>query len=225
MLKALSKGVSQLNDKSTRQILWLCIGAAVVVFIGLWSGIGYTLTNTSFFQWGWLETATDLLGGLATGVITWFLFPGVVTAIIGMFMDRIADCVEARHYPELPKAKGPPFAESMIASLKFLSIYVVINLCMLPFLLLGPLYPLIFYTANGYLISREYFELAAHRRISATDARTLRKSNQWQLLLLGIAIAFLLTVPIVNLITPVIAVAAIIHLFQAWRSDKSGQTV
>ena len=87
MLKALSKGVSQLNDKSTRQILWLCIVAAVVVFIGLWSGIGYTLASTSFFRWGWLENATDLLGGLATGVITWFLFPGVVTAIISLFMD------------------------------------------------------------------------------------------------------------------------------------------
>ena len=221
MLKALSRGVSQLNERSTRQILWLSIGAAVLVFICLWTGIAYVLTHTSFFQWGWLEALTDVLGGLVTAVITWFLFPGVVSAIIGLFMDQIADCVEARHYPELPKADGLTFPDSMISSIKFLGVYVVTNLCLLPFLFLGPVYLLVYYIANGYLISREYFELAAHRRLSPVGARALRKANKWQLLLLGIAIAFLLTVPIINLITPVIAVSAIIHLSQSWRSEKT----
>jgi len=225
MLKALSRSASQLNDTATRQIMWLSVGAAVLVFIGLWTGIAFALTQTVFFQWGWLETITDFFGGLATAVITWFLFPGVVSAIIGLFMDQIADCVEARHYPDLPKTKGPPFLDSIIASIKFLGIYVIINLCLLPFLFLGPLYLPIFYIANGYLISREYFELTAHRRLSITSARALRKANKWQLLSLGIAITFLLTVPIINLITPVIAVGTIIHLSQAWRNEKTGHII
>jgi CysZ protein len=219
MLKALSRGFSQLNDKATRQILWLCIGSAVLIFICLWAGIAVILTHTSFFQWGWLETITDFFGGLATAAITWFLFPGVVSAIIGLFIDRIADCVEAQHYPDLPKANGPPFFDNIISSIKFLGTYVIVNLCLLPFLFLGPLYLPIFYIANGYLISREYFELTAHRHFSITVSRALRKANKWQLLSLGITIAILLTVPIINLITPVIAVGAIIHLSQAWRSE------
>jgi len=219
MLNALSKGVSQLNDKATRQILWICIGLALVVFIALWSGIGFVLTKTSFFEWGWLETVVDVLGGLTTAILTWFLFPGVVSAVVGLFLDQIADCVEKRHYPDLPKTQGPPFSDSLLSSLKFLSVFVVLNIAMLPFLLLGPLFPFIFYGVNGYLLSREYFELVAHRRISPVDARAMRKANQYRLLGLGIAIAFLLTIPIINLVTPIIATAAMIHLFQGWRQD------
>lgn len=225
MLNALSKGVSQLNDKATRQILLLCIGLSIVVFIGLWSGIAYVLTHTAFFQWGWLETAVDLLGGLATAVLTWFLFPGVVSSLVGLFLDQIADCVEARHYPTLPKADGPPLAESLVSTLRFLGVFVFLNILMLPFLLLGPLFPVLFYGVNGYLLSREYFELVAHRRLSADDAKAMRKANQWQLLMLGVIIAFLLTVPILNLITPIIATAAMIHMFQSWRQGSPAQAV
>ncbi len=216
MLKALSKGVSQLNDKATRQILWICIGIALVVFIGLWSGIGYVLANTAFFEWAWLETLVDVLGGLTTAVLTWFLFPGVASAVVGLFLDQIANAVEKQHYPELPKTEGLPFSDSLISSLKFLAIIVILNIAMLPFLFLGPLFPFIFYGVNGYLLSREYFELVAHRRMSPDDARAMRKSNQYRLLGLGIAIAFLLTIPIINLVTPIIATAAMIHLFMGW---------
>lgn len=197
----------------------MCIGLALVVFIGLWSTIGYVLTHTAFFQWGLLETAVDLLGGLTTAVLTWFLFPGVVSAVVGLFLDQIADCVENRHYPHLPKTKGPPFANSLVSSLKFLGFFVLLNMLMLPFLFFAPLFPLIFYGVNGYLLSREYFELVAHRRLPSAEARALRKSNQWRLLGLGVVIAFLLTVPIINLVTPIIATAAMIHLFQGWRQS------
>lgn len=222
MLKALSRGVSQLNDRAIQKILWLSIGAAVLIFVSLWTGIAFVLTHTSFFQWSWLETVTDILSGLATAAITWLLFPGVVSAVIGLFMDQIANCVEARHYPKLSEARNPTLLDSIISSLKFLGLYVTINLCLLPFLFLGPLYLLIYYIANGYLISREYFELAARRHLSTIEVHSLRRTNKGQLLLLGIAITFLLTVPIINLITPVIAVGAIIHLSQEWRSEKTG---
>ena len=225
MLKSLLRGISQLNDRATRHLLLLCIGVAIIVFICLWMGIAFVLTHTVFFQWALLEAVTDIFAGLATAVITWFLFPGVISAIIGLVMDRIANCVETLHYPELPKASGPPFLDSMISLIKFLGTYIVINLCLLPFLFLGPLYLLVFYIANGYLISREYFELTAHRRLSTKDARTLRKANKWQLLFLGIAITFLLTIPVINLIAPVIAVGAIIHLSQAWPSEKTDYIV
>ena len=90
MFNAFSKAVFQLNDPRTRKMLWLSIGAALTVFAVLWTVIGTLLTSTSFFAIGWLEWAVDLLGGLATGVMTWFLFPGVITAVICLFFDDIA---------------------------------------------------------------------------------------------------------------------------------------
>ncbi len=75
------------------------------------AGVGFLLTDTSFFDIGWLETAVDVLGGLATLVITWLLFPAVVSATVGFLLDRVADAVEERHYPQLPEVRGTPMGE------------------------------------------------------------------------------------------------------------------
>ncbi len=223
MFKAFSKGISQLNDGPTRQVLIISIGLALAVFITLWSAVAYTLTNTAFFQMGWLETAVDVLGGLATGVLTWFLFPGVVSAVVSLFLERVADCVEDRHYPDLAKTDGQPFSDSLMSSLRFLVIFVILNLLMLPFLFFPPVFPFVFYGVNGYLLSREYFELVALRRLDPEPAKALRKANQGQLFVAGVVIAFLLTIPVINLITPVVATATIIHLFEGWRRKAATQ--
>jgi uncharacterized protein involved in cysteine biosynthesis len=70
---------------------------------------------------------------------------------------------------------------------------------------------------NGYLLSCEYFELVALRRLEAGDVRSLRKAYGGPLFMAGVLIAFLLTVPLVNLVAPVIGTAAMVHLFQRWR--------
>ncbi len=220
MLKAFSKGLSQLNDGPTRGILFISVAVAVIVFFTLWSAVGYALTNTALFQTGWLESAVDFLGGLATGMLTWFLFPGVVSATVGLFLDRVADRVEARHFPELPSTDGQPFFNSLLSSLRFLTVFVILNVLMLPFLFFPPVFPFVFYGVNGYLLSREYFELVAFRRLDRNQARALRKANQGRLLLSGVVIAFLLTIPVVNLITPVVATATMIHLFETWRRKQ-----
>jgi len=223
MLKAFSKGISQLNDGPTRQVLLLSIGISLVVFISIWSGVAYSLTNTALFQIGWIETAIDVLGGLATMILTWFLFPGVVSAVMALYLERVCEYVEARHYTDLSKTDGLPLSDSMMSSLRFVCIFIVLNILMLPFLFLGPVFPFVFYSVNGYLLSREYFELVATRRLSLEDAKTLRKANQGQLFVAGVIIALLLTIPVVNLVAPVVATAAMVHLFETWRREQSGQ--
>ena len=220
MFKAFSKGLAQLNDGPTRGVLLLSVAIALSVFFALWFAVGYTLTNTAFFQTGWLESVVDLLGGLATGLLTWFLFPGVVSATVGLFLDRVADRVEARHFPDLPLTDGPPLASTLLSSLRFLAVFVVLNMLMLPFLFFPPVFPFVFYGVNGYLLSREYFELVAFRRLDPSQAKALRKINQGRLFLVGLVIAFLLTIPVVNLITPVIATATMVHLFENWRRNQ-----
>ena len=70
---------------------------------------------------------------------------------------------------------------------------------------------------NGYLLGREYYDLIALRRLDRIEARALWQKKRWRFFLSGMTIAFLLTVPIVNLLTPIIATAATVHLFEAWR--------
>ena len=221
MIKAFIKATDQISDPRARRVIWQSLATALVAFILLWSTIAYLLTNTALFSIGWLETAIDLLGGLATGIVTWLLFPAIITALIGLFLDDIAQAVEDRHYPTLPPADGLPISQAIVTALRFLGVMLLLNLLMLPFLLLGPLFPFVFYSVNGYLLSREYFELVALRRLNPTDARALRKRHGTKLFFAGVVIAFLLTVPVVNLLAPIIATGAMVHLFESFRGTRN----
>lgn len=222
MISAFVKGINQLSDKATRKYLWFSILSALLTFIALWSLIGWVLAETSISEIGWLESIIDVLGGVATFALTWFLFPATVSAVIGLFLDQVAECVEKRHYPGLPTTNGLLVGEGIVMSLKFVGILVVLNILMLPFLFLGPVFPIIFYLVNGYLLGREYFELVASRRLSPKEVTKLRKERQGGVLAMGVIIAFSLTIPLVNLLMPVVATSAMVHLFERWRPTAPG---
>ncbi len=222
MINAFVKGINQLSDKATRKYLWFSILSALLTFIALWSLIGWVLAETSISEIGWLEGIIDVLGGVATFALTWFLFPATVSAVIGLFLDQVAECVEKRHYPGLPTTNGLPVGEGIVMSLKFVGILVVLNILMLPFLFLGPVFPIIFYLVNGYLLGREYFELVASRRLSPKEVTKLRKERQGGVLAMGVIIAFSLTIPLINLLMPVVATSAMVHLFERWRPTAPG---
>ena len=164
-----------------------------------------------------MESIVDFLGGTATLILTWFLFPGLVMAVIGLFLDKIVDAVEALHYPHLAPAHGLPFGELLVAMIKFFAVLVLMNLVVLLFIFIPPLFPFVFYAVNGYLLSREYFELVALRRMTPVEARALRKSVSMRLFIFGAGMAFLLTIPVVNLLVPLVAAATMVHLFERWR--------
>ncbi|HSO43189.1 MAG TPA: EI24 domain-containing protein, partial [Rhodospirillales bacterium] len=65
--------------------------------------------------------------------------------------------------------------------------------------------------------SREYFEVVAARRMSAPAAREIRRKHMRRLFLAGLVVAFLLTVPIVNLLAPIVGTAAMVHIFHRLR--------
>lgn len=217
MGNALSKAIAQLGDRRILSVLLASIALAVAVFAVLWLGIWFLLTRTSIADQSWLESTLDVLGGLATLVLTWLLFPIVVSAWIALFLDRVAIAVERRHYPELPPAPGLPFATALIASLRFLIVALALNVLLLALLLVPPVYPIAYYLLNGYLLGREYFELAAMRRLDPVTTRRLRGRHGVELLLTGAGMTFALTLPFVAFVVPVVATAMLVHRCEAWR--------
>ena len=222
MFAAFLKAFGQLADGTTRRLIWLSLGAAIAVFAALWLTIGTAIESTELFASGWLETIVDVLGWAATLVLTWFLFPAVFTVIASLFLERVAGATEARHYADLPEAPGARLGAALGATAGFLAAMVVLNLVMLIFLLIPPLFPFVFYGVNGYLLGREFFELVALRRIGLEEVRHLRKAHRGRLFLAGIVIAFLFTIPGLNLVAPVIATAAMVHLFENFRRIPPG---
>ena len=217
MIAAFAKAVAQIADPAVRGVLWIGVAIAVAVFAALWTAVYALLAGTETFAWAWLERAFDFLGGVAAVALTWLLFPGVISAATALLLERVAKAVEHRHYPELGPAAGVPATAALVAAVRFLAITLGLNIVLLPFLLIPPVFPFVFYGVNGYLLGREYFELVALRRLGAREARALRLARRGPLILAGALVAVLLTIPVVNLVAPVVATAAMVHLFEAWR--------
>jgi len=78
-----------------------------------------------------------------------------------------------------------------------------------------PAYFLLFYSVNGYLIGREYFEVVAFRRMHPSTAKAFRRAHMGRVFAAGVLIAFMLTIPFINLVVPVIATMFMVHLFNS----------
>ena len=74
---------------------------------------------------------------------------------------------------------------------------------------------IIFFLLNGYLLGREYFQFAAQRFRPEREASALRKKFSLEVFLAGLIIAAFMSVPILNLFTPVFASALMVHLHKA----------
>jgi uncharacterized protein involved in cysteine biosynthesis len=215
---AFRRALLQLGDPGILRLLALGVVLALAAFALLWAGVAALLSSTALTDLAWLETVLDLLGGLAVLVLTWLLFPAVASATVALFLERTAAAVEARHYPDLPRATGATLPAALGSSLRFLAVTVACNVLLLPCLLLPPAYPFAYYAVNGYLLGREYFELVALRRLDPAAARALRRRHGAGAFAAGLATALFLTVPLVNLLAPVVATMAMVHLVVAWQA-------
>lgn len=224
MISAFLRAFAQLGDPPITRLLGLSALIGIGCFAAAWTGIAFLLTQSSLTEIGWLETTLDVLGGVATLVLTWLLFPLVLSACVCLFLDSVAAAVEARHFPVLPRAPGLPWWQSLLAGLRFLVVVIVLNVLLLALLLvLPPIYPVAYVLVNGVLVGREYFELVALRRCSPAAAHALRRQHGPELLLMGIVVTGMLMVPFLNLVAPVIGTAAMVHRAEAWRRATGSQ--
>ena len=71
----------------------------------------------------------------------------------------------------------------------------------------------IFWALNGFLLGREYFQIAAMRRLGREGAKQARKEHFGMIWLAGCLMAVPLTIPLLNLFIPILGAATFTHLF------------
>jgi uncharacterized protein involved in cysteine biosynthesis len=227
MIRYFSMAVGQLSDPRMRGVLWMGILGALVVFTLLWAVVWWLLQMfdpsavwglSTIIEWSgdyfaWVANAA-FIGAML--VATFMMFPAVVTVVVGLFLDRVADAVEARHYPDLGAPRPQPLSETLISTIKFAVILVLLNVLVLPLYLVLMLVPggslVLYYLLNGYLVGREFFELAAFRRMAPAEATRVRRAYRARVLGAGIILTFLMTIPVVNLLAPVLGAAFMVHV-------------
>ena len=220
MFSAFAKAIFQLPEKSLRRVVWIGILGSIAVFAGLWFIITLGIASFGIVETSWFGF---LLSGIAVLIATYFLFPSVATLIVGFFLEDVAHAVEAKHFPGLAERRKQNIGEILTIIIKFSVLAVILNILALPLYFVPPFNLFVFYALNGYLLGREYYELVAHRRIEPAEARRLRVAFRGQCFVAGVAIALLMTIPLVNLLAPVIGTAAMVHLIQGWRNKLAAE--
>ncbi|SLN43434.1 EI24 domain-containing protein [Pseudooctadecabacter jejudonensis] len=222
ILSDVTKALAQMGDPRFRRVLALGVGLTLALLVAVYAAfLGFL---------GWLDPASlDLpfLGpnAFVGGLLSWgsmalmlvfsiFLMIPVASAITSLFLEDVAAAVEAQHYPHLPAATPVSWADGIRDTLSFMALLIFVNLVGL---LLLPLFwfaaPVMFYLINGFLLGREYFTVAAMRRAGRQGAKDLRRRNLPQIWMAGTLIAVPLTIPVLNLLVPILGAATFTHLY------------
>jgi CysZ protein len=223
MLAAAGQAFEELFTPPFRAVLWKCVGFTVALLAVLIVAVQWSFAY--FVAWpDWIVTTIQWLGGLALVAASIFLIPPVTSLVAGLYLDDIAATVEKTNFPNDPPGQELPIARSVWLAIKFFLLVLVVNLIALLLLLIPGVNLVAFYLGNGYLLGREYFELAAMRHVSAAEAKRVRRANRLTVLLCGLIIAGLASVPILNLVTPLFATGFMVRM---WRrlAAKSGASL
>lgn len=227
MLDAAIKALSQMLSPPFRAVLIKSMGLAAVLLIVIAIGLHRLIAWLAGGGEMWLEgtlgpgahTPLTILFwilaivaalGLFVGVV--FLMPAVTALVAGLFGDEIAELVERTYYPGDPPGTAVPVARAIIEAVKIALLSVAVYLAAVPFLLVAGLGLVVFFFATAYLQGRQYFELAAMRFHPVKEAKRLRKAHQGTVFMAGMLIAAFVSIPIVNLATPLFGTAFMVHM-------------
>jgi CysZ protein len=225
MFDAAIKALVQMFSPEFRRVLLKSIGLALlmVVLVGIGLNRVFSWMATAGATWAeatagghaaWQVLAWVLSIVATLGVITGalFLMPAVTAFVGSFFVDEIADEVERTYYPNETPGHALPLGRALIEGINTALLAVLVYFCAVPFLFVAGLGLVIMFLANAYLLSREYFLLAAMRFRPPAEAKAMRRVYRAQIFLSGLLIALFVSIPIVNLATPLFAMAMMVHM-------------
>ena len=222
MFASLRKAANFLFDRTLSSVaLWsfiLTIALYVILFIAVIVGLRHLPTLGA----PWVNAFLDLIAPVIMILLPFVLGAPVAAFFASLFLEEIAKKVEARYYPADPKASGAPFGSALFVGLRFAVLVLLVDLVLLPVDVAIPgAAEIVTILANGWLLGREYFELAALRHLSRRAADALRRRHSGRVFAAGLIISVLTIIPIADLIAPLFGAAFMVHLFKlTWHEER-----
>jgi CysZ protein len=227
MIDAAVKALSQILSPPMRSILWRSIGLALVLITALAVGLQQLLSWFATHGEVWAETMLGPGWHTSLNVLAWvvsiaaglgvvlggiFLMPAITSLVTSFFVDDVADLVEREHYPAEHPGVALPIGLAISEGVRTALLTILVYLIALPFVIAAGAGFLIFFIATAWLLGKQYFELAAMRFRSPEEARLMRKDNAATIFTAGLIIAAFVSIPIVNLATPLFGMAFMVHM-------------
>jgi len=222
MISAFFKALGDLGSPRFRAVLWQTVGLSLGTAVILWAGISWLLFNTQFIgniPWigSGLDTFADIFGSIAAFLLMILLLPAFLGLYASFFIETICRAVEARHYTQLAPPREQGIGEAIWVGVKFGILLIVLNLLLLVFLIFPPVYFIVGWAVNGYLLGREYLEMVGFRRMTPAELREFRLKHRGSIYFAGLVFALIASVPVLNLLLPLFGTAMILHVFERLR--------
>jgi CysZ protein len=227
MIEAAVKALEEMLSPPMRSILWRSIGLALVLITVLSIGLQRLLSWLATSGESWAEAAIGPGAHTPLYVLAWIvsvaaglgivfgailLMPAITSLVASLFVDEIADHVEREHYPAERPGVALPFAVAMHEGIKTALLTILVYLIALPFVFLAGVGFIGFFITTAWLLGREYFELAAMRFRSPEEAKAMRRDNAATIFTAGLFIAAFVSIPVINLATPLFGMAFMVHM-------------
>lgn len=221
MLSSAASALAQMFDRKFQSVLWLGVAGTITLFVILMLALQWAVGYLPTFGLSWLQDMVRILSGFALTIAFIFMGAPVAQIFASIFIDRVADAVEEKYYPNVKRDEGATFTELLIAGMSFAGVSLILNLLAFPLQVasigLGTVVVLLI---NGYLTGRTFFELAALRHMDRPAASALRRRHRVRLFIGGALISFLAMIPILNFFVPLFGAAMMTHEYNKMvRSD------
>jgi uncharacterized protein involved in cysteine biosynthesis len=224
MFRALSLALADLGNRRVLAIMLQALLITAVIFLAFAGFLFWLLNGADLCAIIGLD-ACPLeagIGGVGAILLTllaaWFLFPAIALAVMTAFGDHIGQVIEEEHYPDAARsALSVGIVGGLGMGLRSAGRLILFNLIAAPLYILllvtgvGPF--ILFVIVNGFAFGRDIGELAAARHGDRASRRDWLRAKRGEQHLLGVLVSVLFLIPFVNLVAPVLGVAAGIHLF------------
>lgn len=215
MFASARKALATLFDRDFAALVFWTLVATAILFVALFVGLEFALGRLPTLGSIWVNRFLELAAPIILFLSIFFLGAPVAAMVGSLFLERIAAKVDARFYPGDPKAKGAPVFASIGEALRLIGLTLIVNIALLPVDVGVPgISELATVLANGWLLGREFFELAALRHLTAQQSDALRRRFAWRIYGGGLLISLLSAIPVIDLIAPFFGAALMAHLFQ-----------
>jgi uncharacterized protein involved in cysteine biosynthesis len=236
MIDAAVKALAQILAPPMRSILWKAVGFALALIVVVAVALQRLLSWLATWGQTTLDGMVDPYLHMPINILAWmlsiaaglgivlgsvFLMPAVTSLIASIFVDDVASEVEREHYPADAPGQPLPVVSATFQGVKTALLAILIYLLALPFVFFAGLGLIAFFLATAWLLSREYFELAAMRFRSPAEAKALRKRHAVTVFMAGLFIAAFVSIPIVNLATPLFGMALMVHLHKKLSDSRT----
>jgi CysZ protein len=225
LFASLGRAIANFFDGTLRGVILKSIGLTLLLFVVLIAGLEFGLAHLPTLGAPWVNRALEILAPVLLIVFVFVMGPPVAALFASLFLDRVARTIEERTYPGEANVPGAPNSAIVGSAIRLGLLALVLNAGLLvvdaELIEAPPVAELITILANGWLLGREYFELAALRHLSRTAADNLRKKHGGKIFVGGTMISLLSSVPVVNLIAPLFGAAFMVHLYKRLREENS----